>query len=95
MESTGAMLDAPRKKARTPVAETSAVGNGKCSSPALISCFTRPDAQEQNLTVLMLLASGYKHARFEVPSEEASAPMLKFFISCQSTERAQQRWFRL
>ena len=69
----------PSKKARTSPTKTGTVGNNKRSLPTLVSCFARPGAQEFKVAVLVLLTSGAKRARFEVPSEEAPAPVLKVF----------------
>ena len=48
-EASEAAVVEPSKKARTPSIEADAVGNGKCSSLTLASCFARLGAQEQKL----------------------------------------------
>ena len=72
-------LVAPCEKARALIYSSDAVDNNKCSLPTLIAAHAHPDAQKQKVEVLVLLASGTQHARFEASNEEASASMLKVF----------------
>ena len=84
------MLVTSSKKARAPALDADTVGYSKCSLPTSISCFARPDAQEQKVAALEFLPSGTKHEQFEVSSDEASAPVLKLFMSYWSTRQVLQ-----